>query len=130
MRTPPVPLALGLAVFGFGCAGSRATSYVPIEHKLRDAGFRVEVADTKEELAEISVLPPHRIVPQARDGRTVYVFPDAAGCHCAYVGSEEAYAALERLLQEDAARERRRVEAEAKGGRLDWGFRHPWVARD
>jgi hypothetical protein len=126
MKKPLRLLLLGLGLLA-GCARTGTSGVVSMEQSLRDAGFHVETAETREELAEMSSLPPHRIVPQLRDGETVYVFPDAAGCRCLYVGTAAEYAALKRSLDRRAVTEgRERAKKGDQGGNLDWGFRQPW----
>ncbi len=121
----PRPLGGALLLLAGACAGTPGV-IVPNVSTLRDAGFHVEVADTAEELAAINTLPPRQIVPQARDGRTVYVYADAAECHCAYVGTAEEYAALKRIVREKVERERREVARASEGAPIDWGFHSPW----
>ena len=130
MKKPARPLSLTLTTalaFAAGCARTGTSGVVSMEQSLREAGFHVEKAETREELAEMSSLPPHRIVPQLRGGQTFYVFPDAAGCRCLYVGTAAEYEALRRLLERRVAvEERERAAKEDQGGDLDWGFRQPW----
>jgi hypothetical protein len=120
-----LPLSGALLLFAGACAGTPGV-VVPNVSTLRDAGFQVEVADTREELAEINTLPPRQIVPQERNGRTVYVYADAAECRCAYVGTPEAYATLKRMVREKVEREQREAAKASEGAPIDWGFHSPF----
>jgi hypothetical protein len=53
----------------------------------------VKYATTPEKSAILRSLPPDKLVTRRRDGKLYYVYADAAGCNCAYVGTPEAYAA-------------------------------------
>jgi len=81
------PLALGLSF-----ALAQQTIVVP-DNLFTQAGFVVKYATTPEKSAILRSLPPDKLVTRRRDGKLYYVYADAAGCNCAYVGTPEAYAA-------------------------------------
>jgi hypothetical protein len=81
------PLVLGLS-FAF----AQQTIVVP-DNLFTQAGFVVKYATTPEKSAILRSLPPDKLVTRRRDGKLYYVYADAAGCNCAYVGTPEAYAA-------------------------------------
>ena len=91
-----------LVVAVAGCATLQAPGTRSTEALLSAAGFRVEPADTPEELARLRALPARRIVPEEHGGTTAYVYSDPRLCRCLYVGGETEYQQYERLrLQQD-----------------------------
>ena len=64
------------------------------------AGFHAEAADTPEKLAELQTLPARKVLPQTRDGKTTFIYPDPTVCHCLYVGGEPEYHQYQRLRAE------------------------------
>ena len=61
------------------------------EGQLSAAGFARLQADTPPKMAKLQALPQDTIVYAPRKKGNVYIFADAAGCGCAFVGSEAAY---------------------------------------
>ena len=95
MRRAVVFAMAALAVTG--CATLRAKEARTTEDMLAAAGFHMEPADTPERTAELGTLPPRKITMQERDGTPYYVYADADGCHCMYVGQEPQYQEYRRL---------------------------------
>ena len=88
---------IGLALLGSGlsvASGQQQSSFVP-NNQFTAAGFVVKYATTPEKTAVLRSLPPDKLVKRTRDGTLYYVYADAAGCNCAYVGTAEAYAAYQ-----------------------------------
>jgi len=88
-----------------------------MEQTLTAAGFRTLPADTPEKMARLESIPPRSLRAVRRDGKPYYVFPDPAGCRCAYVGDEAAYRRLDALNAEhevaDSERAMQRVDSNA-----------------
>lgn len=59
------------------------------------AGFTVKYANTVRKQRLLRSLPPDKLVKRTKDGKLYYVYADAAGCNCAYVGTAQAYAAYQ-----------------------------------
>jgi hypothetical protein len=57
------------------------------------SGFVVKFATTPEKSSILRSLPPDKLVKRIKNGKLYYVYADAEGCNCAYVGTPEAYAA-------------------------------------
>ena len=92
---------VGLILAGAaGCATLQAGETRSTEQMLTAAGFRAEVADTSERVAELQSLPARRVVSRPHDGEGAYVFADPVGCNCLYVGGEREYQAYQRLRLE------------------------------
>ena len=61
------------------------------ESMLAAAGFVRSQADTPQKQAKLQALPQNTIVFAQRKKGNVYIYADAAGCDCAYIGNEAAY---------------------------------------
>src|SRR5208337_5648425 len=61
------------------------------EGRLSAAGFMRLHADTPQKMAKLQALPQDTIVYAPRKNGNAYIFADAAGCACAFVGNEAAY---------------------------------------
>lgn len=61
------------------------------EGRLSAAGFTRLQADTPQKMAKLRALPQDTIVYAQRKRGNAYIFADAAGCGCAFVGGEAAY---------------------------------------
>ena len=90
-------IVIASALFGCGLSFALAqqqTVVVP-DNLFTQAGFVVKYATTPEKRAMLRSLPPDKLVTRRRNGKLYYVYADAAGCNCAYVGTAEAYAAYQ-----------------------------------
>jgi hypothetical protein len=74
-----------------GLAGCVSVGVPEKEGQLAAAGFVRLQADTPQRLAKLQVLPQNTIVFTPRKRGNAYIYADAAGCGCAYVGNEAAY---------------------------------------
>jgi hypothetical protein len=61
------------------------------EGRLSAAGFVRLQADSPEKAAKLQALPQNSIVYAQRKTGNTYIYADAAGCDCAYVGNDAAY---------------------------------------
>jgi hypothetical protein len=50
-----------------------------------------------ERLAQLSAMPPYKIVSRTKDGNVVYTFADPENCHCLHVGGPKEYSSYQRL---------------------------------
>lgn len=85
-----VLLALGISL----AAAQQQVLVIP-NNLFTAAGFIVKYATTPEKRAILNSLPPDKLVKRMKDGKLYYVYADAAGCNCAYVGTAQAYAAYQ-----------------------------------
>ncbi len=90
-------LLLALAMLAAGCA-----SPVPdTESMLAAAGFQMRLADTPQKQAQLTALPPQRLLMQQfgkGDHRVIgYLYADPEFCHCVYVGTERAFQAFQQM---------------------------------
>jgi len=89
--------AVGLALAG--CAGTPPPNPDPLNLKelLIFSGFTLKVAVSQEDLDQIAGIPQRELLRVASSSRPLYIWVDAAGCRCYYVGGEDAYRRLEEL---------------------------------
>ena len=67
------------------------------EGRLSAAGFTRLQADNPQKMAKLQALPQDTIVYAPRKNGNAYIFADAAGCACAFVGNEAAYQQYQQL---------------------------------
>jgi hypothetical protein len=92
MPTRRVFIAAALLACGLSSARAQQQTIVIPNNLFTQAGFVVKYAMTPEKTAILRSLPPDKLVKRIKDGKTYYVYADAEGCNCAYVGTPEAYA--------------------------------------
>lgn len=61
------------------------------ESMLTAAGFVRRQADSPVKLAKLEALPQRTVVATQRKSGLFYVYADAAGCNCFYIGNQGAY---------------------------------------
>jgi hypothetical protein len=86
--------ALLLAV-GLSFAAAQQQVVVVPNNLFTAAGCVVKYATTPEKRAILRSLPPDKLVRRMKNGKHYYMYADAAGCNCAYVGTAQAYAAYQ-----------------------------------
>ena len=87
-------IALAAVLTVAGCAGPPKDPTFQQMNALATAGFDLKMADTPAKLERIKKLPQLRLVQVEDKGRQVYVYTDAQGCQCLYLGDENAYRRL------------------------------------
>jgi hypothetical protein len=86
-----VRIVITALVASAGLAGCMTIGVQEKEGQLAAAGFVRKQADTPQKLAKLQALPQNTIVYSQRKGGNVYIYADAAGCGCAFIGSDAAY---------------------------------------
>jgi hypothetical protein len=61
------------------------------EGQLAAAGFQRHQADTPAKLAKLQAMPQYSLVFAQRKKGPVYIFADAQGCQCAWIGTPGNY---------------------------------------
>jgi hypothetical protein len=90
------------------------------EQVLAAAGFHMKQATTPQQLANLQAMTQRKIVIQDQNGETRYVYADAEGCKCVYVGSETTYDEYQKLsIKQEIAQDN--LDAS-----MDWGMWGPW----
>ena len=95
MLTRRVVIGSALLVCGLSFALAQQQIVVIPNNLFTQAGFVVKYATTPEKRAILRSLPPDKLVKRMKNGTLYYVYADAAGCNCAYVGTAQAYAAYQ-----------------------------------
>ena len=111
----------GLAVVGLGLAVSAcAAATQRTESMLSQAGFRQIPADSPQKLAHLKTLPQRQLVQRTHQGQKYYVFADADGCKCMYVGRDQQYQSYQGLARAQRVAESQAVALEeAKEWEID-----------
>jgi hypothetical protein len=78
-------------VLAAGLAGCQSVGAPQTDSMLSSAGFNVKKADTPAKLAKLKALTQNKMTIQSRNGVNYWVYADAAGCQCVYVGDAIAY---------------------------------------
>jgi hypothetical protein len=89
--------AFGLLALAMGCAGTQTQTKVNL---LIAAGFKVIVPRTAAQQQKLQSLPADKVTFVQKDGKTYYVFPDAAN-NQAYVGGPRQFQAYKQLRLEN-----------------------------
>ena len=86
------------ALFGSAVlAGCMTVGVQEKEGQLSAAGFVRVPADTPARVAKLQALPQNTIVYAQRKRGNFYIYADAAGCNCAFVGNAAAYQQYQQL---------------------------------
>ena len=94
-----------MAILLAGCAAIERQDAEGTEQLLSAAGFNIKPADTPEKLASLQVMKQHKVVRrELGNGQLRFLYADATGCRCLYLGEEQAYQQYQRLAvqQENA----------------------------
>jgi hypothetical protein len=86
-----VRMALTAFAASTALAGCMTMGVQDKEGQLSAAGFVRHEADTPQKVAKLQALPQNTIVFAQRKRGNVYIYADAAGCNCAFIGNEAAY---------------------------------------
>ena len=114
---------IALLTLAVGCTMTQTET----EHKeklLIAAGFKVIVPRTAAQEQKLKALPSDRLTLVQKDGKTYYVFPDAAN-NQAYVGGPTQYQAYSQIRAEIHFRNES-LEAAGFGQETDWGTWGGW----
>ncbi|WP_373047321.1 hypothetical protein [Vulgatibacter sp.] len=113
------------AALATGCASAQKNERT--ETILTAAGFEMRQADTPEKEAHLRQLEQRRLVEHMQDHIPFYVYADAEGCNCMYVGDEADYRNYQQLAaQEELAEERREAVQAEQAAAMDWELWGPW----
>jgi hypothetical protein len=118
---PKVAAVAGLAALAAlqGCASVGAPEK---EGQLSAAGFARLQADTPEKAAKLQALPQNAMVYAQRKKGPVYIYADAAGCNCAFVGSPDAYQQYQQIRAANNVAQMQEVTAQLNlAAAEDWG---------
>jgi hypothetical protein len=115
--------AFALLALAVGCTGMQKQNK---ENLLIAAGFKVIVPKTAVQRQKLQALPADKVTLVQKDGKTYYVFPDAAN-NQAYVGSPKQYQAYKQLrLENKLANEKLEAAEMNQDASMDWGGWGGW----
>ena len=111
----------GLAAL-MGLAGCAGVGVQEKEGQLSAAGFVRLQADTPARVAKLQALPQNSIVFSQRKSGPVYIYADAAGCNCAFVGTPAAYQSYQEIRAANNIAQMQETTAELNmAAAEDWG---------
>ncbi len=115
--------AFALLVLVLGCSSTQTQNK---ENLLIAAGFKVIVPSTAAQQQKLQALPAGKVTLVQKDGKTYYVFPDAAN-NQAYVGGPTQYQAYKQLRLENKLTNENLEAAEMnQDAAMDWGAWGGW----
>jgi len=117
-----VAMGLGSALMGYAVATDAGE-----ERLLTAAGFKKRPADTPEKLQHLEAMPQGKFFRQVKDGNIYYVYADAKGCRCLYLGQYDAWDRYYRLAQEARAGEDQELTGEVARDYVDWKVWGPFA---
>jgi hypothetical protein len=120
-----IGVAIGLAVALTGCSQIQRRDAEQIAPQLSAAGFKPVPADTPDKLAKLQAMPQCKLQSMNHDGKRYYVFADAQGCRCMYLGDKAAfdrYRAARAVQQQEMAVQDEDFEAMDENAAPDWGM--------
>ena len=110
--------AIALLALAVGCASMQTQSK---ENLLIAAGFKVIVPHTAAQQQKLQALPADKVTLVQKDGKTYYVFPDAAN-NQAYVGGPKQYQSYKQLrLANKLANENLEAAEINQDASMNWG---------
>lgn len=116
-------LASGLAA----CAEIKESGNRLEETHLRQAGFKIMLADRADRQQMLNSLSPDTITRLQKDGNFYYIYPDPDGCICLYVGREAEYRKLQQLAVDfQVSNQQLMYNDMAASSANGWGPMGPW----
>ena len=120
--------AVALVAMAVGCTSTQ-TQTQSKENLLVAAGFKVIVPRTVAQQQKLQTLPANKVTLVQKDGKTYYVFPDAAN-NQAYVGDSAQYQAYKQFrLANKLANENLEAAEMNQEASMDLGAWGGWGAR-
>ena len=117
---------IALLALTVGCTTTSSTQNK--ESMLVASGFKVITPKTAAQQQKLQQIPPGHVAMVNRNGRTYYVFPDAAH-NQAYVGGPQEYQAYQQLrVANNIAQENVETAQMYQDAAMDWGAWGGWGA--
>ena len=115
---------VSLLILTVGCATTGSTQNK--ENMLVASGFKVITPETTAQQQKLQQLPPGHVAMVNRQGRTYYIFPDAAH-NQAYVGGPKEYQAYQQLrAANNIANENLETAEMYQDAAMQWGAWGGW----
>ncbi len=113
---------LGALVTAAALAACMSVGAQEKEGQLAAAGFVRQQADTPQKVAKLQALPQNTIVYSQRKGGNVYIYADAAGCSCAFIGNDAAYQQYQQIRAANNIAQMQETTAMLNSeAAMDWG---------
>jgi hypothetical protein len=96
-RVKLTAVSMGLALAFAGCASIERQEAEKTEQLLAASGFKMKLPDTPQKTAELQAMKQEKILPRTKDGTLYFLYADAKGCGCLYVGNQANYDAYQKL---------------------------------
>jgi len=110
-----------------GLAGCASLGAPQTESTLSAANFTMKLADTPAKLAKLKALPQNRLVALNRNGKTYFVYADAVGCQCVYIGNQAAYQQYQQMrVAQNLAAEQVAAAEMNQEAMMDWDAFGPY----
>ncbi len=123
-------LRVSLTAVTLGLAACASIGAQDTENTLAAAQFNMKVATTPAQLANLKAMPQNTLTLHVKNGKNFYVYADAAGCQCVYVGNEAAYQNYQQLrIAKNIASEQVMAAQMNQDAMMDWGAWGPWGPR-
>lgn len=123
----PKSLVMAAMAVSLGVSGCASLNAEDREAMLAAAQFTRKQADTPAKLGRLNALPQRTLAFQKRKGANYYIYADATGCSCMYVGDEAAYQRYQQMrLQKNIADEQMAAAEIQQENALDWNAWGPW----
>lgn len=120
-----------LALVLTACAQIKESSNRLEESHLRDAGFKIMLADSQDRQDMLRTLPADSVTRIQHGDAVYYVYPDPDGCVCLYVGRESEYQRLQQLaVEREVSDEQMRIndmKADSQMGLYPMGYWGSWI---
>jgi hypothetical protein len=98
MKKPMMMILAAVALALAGCAGTpQKPDPLNLKELLAFSGFTLKLAVSQEDLDQIAGIPQRKLFLVGSSNPPLYIWVDAAGCRCYYVGGEAAYQRLTEL---------------------------------
>jgi hypothetical protein len=104
---------LALLALAVGCSGLPSK-----EHTLQTAGFTARVPKTASQQQKLKSLPSDKVTVVQKDGKTYYIFPDAAH-NLAYVGGPKEYQTYRQIRSQQKKAEE--IQWKENAEQIEWG---------
>lgn len=122
-RVKLVGLAAGLVLAVTACASIERQEAEQTEQLLAATGFKMKLADTPQKQAELQAMKQNKILPRTKNGAVYFIYADAKGCNCLYVGDQASYDAYQRLAvqREIAVADQEAALDAEESAEMNWG---------
>lgn len=110
----------GVTVLALVLSGCASTAEKSNQEMMTDAGFKKLVAQTPAQQFNLKYLTQQQITIHEKNGEKRFVYADAEGCNCVYVGTPEAYKKLNAMVDQKLAEQQGMAGAQNMDEAMYW----------